>query len=244
MIVSALSLALSPASLYLAAAYKVPVIEVNMCGVIFTATFVPMTFAAMWMYKVMPTHRVLQISCVMQLVGGWCRMWADVENHKFWPVLVGQIIISLAQPVVYNVMTQLCNTWFPDEERSLLIAICGLSIPGGNLMAYLMSGLIFKAIEDATPQGVEDQLMTMLWVQNVWITLVMVPYMVLIREKPEKPPSLVATKEKEDVHFFQDLKEALRVKEYNKMSLAFALLQGGFLAFGTNMSELFTPVGF
>jgi hypothetical protein len=43
------------------------------------------------------------------LVGGWARMWADVENHSFWPVLLGQILISLAQPIVYNVMTQFCN---------------------------------------------------------------------------------------------------------------------------------------
>lgn len=66
-----------------------PIVEVNMCGIIFTATFVPMTFASMWMYKAMPTHHVLIISCIMQLVGGWMRMWADVENHSFWPVLAG-----------------------------------------------------------------------------------------------------------------------------------------------------------
>ena len=52
----------------------------------------------------------------------------------------------------------------------------------------------------------------------------MVPYMIIIREKPELPPSLVATKEKDDVYFFQDLKKALKVREYNKLSLAFALL--------------------
>ncbi len=27
----------------------------------------------------------------------------------FWPVLVGQIIISLAQPIVYNVITKFVN---------------------------------------------------------------------------------------------------------------------------------------
>lgn len=105
MTVSAFSLCLSPASGYLAVAYQVPVIEVNMCGIIFTATFVPMTFASMWMYKNMSTATVLRISCVMQLVGAWIRLFCDVGNGIFWPVLLGQIIISLAQPIVYNIMT-------------------------------------------------------------------------------------------------------------------------------------------
>ena len=51
MIVSALSLALSPASAELAIAYEVNPIMINMAGIVFTATFVPMTFVGMWMYK-------------------------------------------------------------------------------------------------------------------------------------------------------------------------------------------------
>ena len=74
-----------------------------MCGIAFTATFVPMTFAAMWMYKALKTDTVLRIACVIMLIGGWMRMFA--ADGQFWPVLVGQIIVSLAQPVVYNVMT-------------------------------------------------------------------------------------------------------------------------------------------
>jgi len=44
-------------------------------------------------------------------------------------------------------MTQFCNVWFPDNERSLVIALCGLSIPGGNLVAFILSGVVFAGIE-------------------------------------------------------------------------------------------------
>lgn len=76
MIVSALSLALAPASPFLATAYSVSIVEANMCGMIFTATFVPMTFASMWMYKALKTDTVLRIACFIILVGGWMRMFA------------------------------------------------------------------------------------------------------------------------------------------------------------------------
>lgn len=80
-----------------------------MCGIIFTATFVPMTFASIWMYKEMKSDTVLKWGCVLMLVGGWIRMSSNAENHSFWPILLGQILISLAQPIFYNVMTQFCN---------------------------------------------------------------------------------------------------------------------------------------
>lgn len=65
-------------------------------------------------------------------------------------MLVGQVIVSLAQPIYYSVMTQIANKWFPDSERSLVTSICGLSIPGGNLVAFLLSGLIFAGVEEMT----------------------------------------------------------------------------------------------
>lgn len=87
MIVSALSLCLAPASSALAVAYEVSILQVNMCGIIFTATFIPMTFISMWMYKAMGTHTVLRIASVLVLIGGWGRMFA--LNGEFWPILLG-----------------------------------------------------------------------------------------------------------------------------------------------------------
>lgn len=47
-------------------------------------------------------------------------------------------------------MAKFAIQWFSDSERTLVIAACGLSIPGGNLMAFLMSGIIFDGVENVT----------------------------------------------------------------------------------------------
>jgi hypothetical protein len=60
-----------------------------MSNIVFTATFVPATFASIWMYKEMKSDTVLRIACVIMSLGGWIRMWVDVEKHSFWPVLFG-----------------------------------------------------------------------------------------------------------------------------------------------------------
>jgi hypothetical protein len=87
MIVSALSLCLSPVTGNLSVAYNVSVLEVNMCGIIFTATFVPLTFVSMWLYKVMDTHHVIRIACLITLFGGWIRILCPL--YGFWVVLMG-----------------------------------------------------------------------------------------------------------------------------------------------------------
>jgi hypothetical protein len=71
--VSAASLCLSPVSMNLAFAYGVPQIMVNMCGISFTATFVPMTFASMWLYKNFKNHNVIRFGCFLLVAGSWVR---------------------------------------------------------------------------------------------------------------------------------------------------------------------------
>lgn len=87
MIVSAFSLCLSPVTGNLAVAYDVSVVEVNMCGIIFTATYVPFTFVSMWLYKVLDTHQVIRIACFTVLIGAWIRILCPL--YGFWVVLMG-----------------------------------------------------------------------------------------------------------------------------------------------------------
>jgi hypothetical protein len=44
-------------------------------------------------------------------------------------------------------MTQFGNQWFPDNERSLVTSLCGLLIPGGNLIGFALAGIIFSGVE-------------------------------------------------------------------------------------------------
>jgi len=86
--------------------------------------------------------------------------------------------------------------------------------------------------------------MTMLWVQNIWVTAICIPYLIFIEDKPKLPPSLVALEKPKEAPFCENISAALRLSEYRKLIGAFMLMQGCFLAFGTNINQLFTPVGF
>ena len=59
-------------------------------------------------------------------------------------------------------MNLICNKWFPDKERTLATAICGLSIPAGNIFAFTMTGLLFAGLSDTSSpdliKNAEDKL--------------------------------------------------------------------------------------
>jgi hypothetical protein len=100
------------------------------------------------MYKVMGTATVMRIACVLTLIGGWVRVLCPLTG--FWVILFGQTVISCAQPLVYNVINRFCSVWFTDKERSLAASICGLSMPGGNLVAFILCGYTFRGIGGMT----------------------------------------------------------------------------------------------
>jgi len=88
-------------------------------------------------------------------------------------------------------MTQFCNRWFSDSERTIVTVICAQSIPCANLVGFILSSIIFGGIEK---QSVEQQRATvdkMIYTQEIWMTVIAVPYMILLRDKPENPASVI-----------------------------------------------------
>ena len=47
-----------------------------------------------------------------------------------------------------------------------------------------------------------------------------------------------------ETNFCMALKDVLKIPNYVRLVCIFALMQGGFLAFGTNIDQLFAPIGF
>ncbi len=131
----------------------------------------------------MKAHNVTRVSIFIMFTGAWFRLLC-VNNNEFWPILAGEVWMSLACPLFFNMMTQFCSEWFPENERTGVTALCGLSIPLGNLVAFLMSGIILQGIDSNDLEYRRQLVQKLILVQNIWVTLVCVPYFVLLRDKP------------------------------------------------------------
>ena len=139
------SLCFSPASKEIASAFNTTILDVNMSYLIGSITGIPMTFACMYLYRRFPAHWVLRVACLNALLGGWFRIYS--HNGQYWPIIVGTVIMTLSTPLFFVQMTQFCNRWFSDNERTIATVICALTIPGGNVVGFMLAGIVFQGIE-------------------------------------------------------------------------------------------------
>ena len=88
LISSSTSLVFSAISPMLADTFDVSVIMVNMCANVFNASFIPITFLAMYAYKHYPTSWVLRVASFIFVLGAWIRYLSD-DRKTFLPLLLG-----------------------------------------------------------------------------------------------------------------------------------------------------------
>lgn len=77
-----------------------------------------------------------------------------------------------------------------------------------------MSGLIYGG----TNSSEETQAATvkMIWVQNLWITLICVPYLILLKTKPDDESQLPDDKKKQSIDMPVDAKVELLVEDVDR----------------------------
>jgi hypothetical protein len=89
--------------------------------------------------------------------------------------------------------------------------------------------------------------------QNIWITLVTVPYFIILRapKKMRQPSVIVEDEQEEDededpdrLTYCQNLKVLLKNRSYVFLVLAYSLMVGLNCAFGISVYPLFEPLGF
>ena len=115
-----------------------------------------------------------------------------------------------------------------------MTSLTGLSIPIGSIVSFTMSGLVFKS-----GGNVKEQIAELMAYQNIWITLITIPYFILVRDAPATPPSLVATQEPERQPFCKMVGEALKVRSYVFLLIAFSLTDGTLITFSDILSSVF-----
>jgi len=192
-----------------------------------------MTFVAIWMFKKMRSSTAFRIACVNLLFGSWIRS-VSLATDNFGMILLGYTILSLSYPILLAAVTLVCNTWLGDDERTFWTQICGLSIPIGTVVSFLMTGLIYK-----DPNTMKEDTKRLILFQNIWASLVAIPFFLLVRDKPEIAPSSVAAQKKSRARLIPSFRKALRDKNYVYLLIIFALIDGEFISFSSVMSLLF-----
>lgn len=96
-------------------------------------------------------------------LGGWIRQFCNA--NAFWPCILGNGVMALANPIFLSAITPLCNKWFGDKERSLAAALLGLATPIGGILGLVAGPVYFKGVDEDTtaPSIIIDDFNTMVF---------------------------------------------------------------------------------
>lgn len=106
------------------------------------AVSLPGLYLANYMYEKSPRGAHF-VASLLLFFGGWLRLWIHpgLIGYDFgvWPVLLGQAIIGLGIPIIKRGQGYIKQTWFAENERSLVGFIQGWSDVAGFFLFFALS---------------------------------------------------------------------------------------------------------
>lgn len=100
----------------------------NFFSFVFMILYVPMNFVSTWFIEKKGIRTALLLGVGIQAVGFWIRTFL---NQSFAMLILGQTLLGVGQPFIYNLPTKISAVWFPKKERvaSTMVAV-NMSIVG------------------------------------------------------------------------------------------------------------------
>lgn len=195
----------------------------------------PFTFWALCTYG--PKTSIVISSCLL-LTGNWVK-YGGARSNTFSVVMLGQLLIGVAQPFVLAAPTSYSDLWFSPAGRTTATAVASLANPFGAALGQLIGPFWVSSSSDI-PNSV-------LWV-SIIATIATIPSFFIPRRPPSPPaPNLeffTAQDHPSANSIKHDLKTLLTSLEFYLIFLPFAVYVGFFNAFSSLLNQILEPYGF
>ena len=154
------------------------------------------------------------IGAVLAAVGGLLK---GLLATSFAAVVIGQVVLAVAQPFVLNAVTALSARWFPLRERGTAAGLAALAQYLGIILVVTTAG------DPAYGQGVDN----MLLIYGIATAAAAAIAILVIRERPPTAPS---TEVMERHSFFKGLRHIFSLRDMRIMLILFFIGLGIFNA--------------
>lgn len=131
----------------------------------------------------------LTIGMVTTCVGLWLRI---MINKSFWFPVMGQTLMAVAQPFVYNVPAKLSGNWFPPKQRPMATMIAVNFNILGILLGFFIPKIIVHPVyvpgtnyTDAEIEQYRKECFQLMFLIAAWGTLITALVCVTFRSTPD-----------------------------------------------------------
>lgn len=154
--------------------------------------------------------------------------------------------MALGQPFVLSSPAKLAGVWFGDKERAIATTVGSIATPFGAVIGYLLP-LPLISDQDITPQDhAESTFLRYIIVQSIIITVLGLPVMLFIRNRPPTPPSISAANaiKKKSGGMCKSMKKLVGSIDFIWLVLAFSSIFTIYTVLGAALAPLTASFGY
>jgi len=212
-----------------AAFYNVSAINIGLLSMVFMIAYVFMSIPCSWLIDTFGFRFAVGIGAVITGIFGLLR---GIFARDFMMVLLCQMGIAIAQPLVINAVTKISSRWFPIDERATAGGLSWLGAYAGIIIGLTLTPFLAKS------NGIEGML-------NYYGGASAAIALLFILTARENPPTLQNPVEQEvRTLVFDGLRRLVVKKDFLFLMLIFFIGLGIFNALATWLEEIVKPRGF
>lgn len=148
--------------------------------------------------------------------------------------------MALGQPFVLSTPAKLAGVWFGDGERAIATTVGSIAAPFGAVIGYLLPLPLISDADTKRPDGGEGRFLRYLLVQSSIITVLGLPILLFIRNKPPTPPSASAanSNKRNSGGMIRSMKRLLSSIDFIWLMLAFSSIYTIYTTLGASLGPL------
>lgn len=221
-------LVLAPVSRAATAFYKSQLPEQSMLGpdlltLVHMIMFLLASIPASFIISKIGLKHSLRISALLIVVFSIVK---GIGSNSFMLVLIAQIGLALAHPIVFNSVTAVTSRWFPLRERGFATGLISLAQYLGLLLTMIFSPLLVSVKPVSSDYG--SGINVLLFWYGIITAVISAATFFMIRERPPTPSSNEPFQEYSFKDSFQIL---FHKKHMGGLTIVFGLIWGLFIAF-------------
>eukprot|EP01119_Soliformovum_irregulare_P011933 TRINITY_DN3057_c0_g2_i1.p1 TRINITY_DN3057_c0_g2~~TRINITY_DN3057_c0_g2_i1.p1 ORF type:complete len:486 (+),score=149.16 TRINITY_DN3057_c0_g2_i1:29-1486(+) len=224
----------SPISDQVQSRYSVSITSVNMLSLIFLILYIVFFLPSSWCLDRKGLRFGLIIGSSLTIIGAAIRPFGQ---WGFGLVFFGQAICGIGQPFLLSAAPKLAQNWFPDHQRALATTIASVANPLGTGLGFLLPPLLVSSPSDIP---------LMLLIEGVIVAVILIPCTILLKDKPEHPPSYTASigSPMMSSDLITNTKKLFTDINFILLFCEFGLGLGTFNAIATVINQLVQPYGY
>lgn len=214
------------------AVYEVGPFAIDLLSLIFMLVFVVVGLPASWLIDRFGIRVGVGLGAVLTGAFGLLK---GVGAASYATVVVAQVGLAVAQPLVINAVTKVAAQWFPIGERATAVGIATLA----QFLGIIVAMVVTPELVDHT--GATPDLGPMLVAYGVVSAAVSVLVLALLREHPPTPPGPERTEE--HLVTWRGMRRIFAQRDMRLVIALFFIGLGVFNAVSTCIDQLCGPKG-